>query len=216
MATDPGQGFDAGSIPVGTDRRILPVGVNPDEVTAVQAYDPTSGGNIDSAPMGFGRALLDMASNLPTFGGTLDTTSNFSGSDARFRPDGEWTGNQQNWTWSKNEKKSSDPESFYISQASTTLTQFMYVLLKGRGDKGGDALYSFLINPKSLTVDRQTVDVQAQSRSGWQLGIWGDDVINISMSGQTAGQYFSAGLSSKFQEFTASYRNFLELSLIHI
>jgi hypothetical protein len=85
------------------------------------------------------------------------------------------------------------------------------VRLQGRGEGGADAFYAFLINPKTLAVDRQIVDIQSMARGGWQLGIWGDDIINISMSGQTAGQYFAAGVSTRFQEYTASYQNFLAL-----
>jgi len=63
-------------------------------------------------------------------------------------------------------------------------------------------------------VNRQTLDAQAFARSGWQIGVWGEDSIQISLTGKTAGQYFAFGTTDKYQPFTESYRNLEQLQVV--
>jgi hypothetical protein len=63
-----------------------------------------------------------------------------------------------------------------------------------------------------MQVTKQTIDAQALTRAGWQFGVWGEDMTQISMSGTTAGQYFSNGLTDDYSEFTVSYRNIMMLT----
>lgn len=52
-----------------------------------------------------------------------------------------------------------------------------------------DLVYRFLINPDAVSVSRQSVDARSMTRSGWQLGVWGEDYITINLQGRSAGQY---------------------------
>jgi hypothetical protein len=51
-------------------------------------------------------------------------------------------------------------------------------------------------------------------RGGWLFGVWGEDFTRITMSGQTAGQYFEMGLTDEFNYFTKSYRNLQQLMMV--
>jgi hypothetical protein len=106
---------------------------------------------------------------------------------------------------------------------TATLSPFVdYVLVRlfnrglgGNGQSDGlPAVYRFLINPSQVVVNRTTLDGQAFARSGWQIGVWGEDSLNISLTGKTAGQYFSFGLTDRYQPFTESYRNLEQLQVV--
>src|SRR5208337_262754 len=77
------------------------------------------------------------------------------------------------------------------------------------------ATYRFLINPSQVQVSRQTLDGQAMTRAGWQIGVWGEDSLSINLSGKTAGQYFSWGVTDAFQPYTNSYRNLEALVMVY-
>jgi hypothetical protein len=111
---------------------------------------------------------------------------------------------------------------FYTSAALHSLTDYVYIRLAHRGvsasvaanNNAPPAVFRFLINPATVQVQRQTLDAQAMTRAGWQFGVWGEDAVQVSMSGQTAGQYFALGLTDQFQPYTESYRNFEQLQLV--
>jgi hypothetical protein len=84
----------------------------------------------------------------------------------------------------------------------------------GAADPTQAAYYRFLINPSSVSVSKQTEDSQTMARAGWQFGVWGEGFTTISLSGKTAGQYFTNGLTNYFKEFTLSYRNLQQLMLV--
>ena len=87
--------------------------------------------------------------------------------------------------------------------------------LGGNGTPDGNpAVYRFLINPSQVVVNRTTLDAQAFARSGWQIGVWGEDSLTINLTGKTAGQYFSFGLTDKYQPYTESYRNMEQLQVV--
>lgn len=106
---------------------------------------------------------------------------------------------------------------YNLVAAKRTLTDYIYIRLFGRNlgadeDDPSDALvYRFLVNPKSIDVSYSTIDGMSMTRNGWQLGIFGEDIVSVTLSGQTAGQYFAEGLSSEYEELTASYRNLMDL-----
>jgi len=114
-----------------------------------------------------------------------------------------------------------DYDSFVISAALDPLVDYISVRLPHRGFLNGQAdpnrsgVYRFLINPSSVQVTRTTVDAQSMTRAGWQFGVWGEDVVAVTLSGKTAGQYFSLGLTDLFQEFTKSYRNLQQLVMVY-
>ena len=72
-------------------------------------------------------------------------------------------------------------------------------------------IYRFLANPKSISIAHQTADTHSMTRAGWQFGVWGEDTIDLSITGVTAGQYFNTGLTDRWREYSVSYRNLLEL-----
>jgi hypothetical protein len=49
------------------------------------------------------------------------------------------------------------------------------------------------------------------TRAGWQFGIWGEDTVDINVQGISAGQYFVDGLTDRWDQFSLSYRNLMEL-----
>ena len=101
------------------------------------------------------------------------------------------------------------------SSPNNTLTDYILVRLPGRVNADGDPLvFRFLINPNTIEVSYNTVDVQSLTRTGWQFGVWGEDLVQISMSGKTAGSYFSEGLSEKNKIYSRSYRNLINLKKV--
>ena len=114
-----------------------------------------------------------------------------------------------------------DYDSFVISAALEPFVDYISVRIPHRGFANGKAdpsqsgVFHFLINPATVQVNRTMVDAQSMTRGGWQFGVWGEDVVQVSLSGQTAGQYFSLGLTDLFQEFTKSYRNLQQLVMVY-
>jgi hypothetical protein len=112
-------------------------------------------------------------------------------------------------------------DDFVIKAALTPFVDYVTVRIPHRGldangaaDVNSAATFRFLINPENVQVNKQTVDYQTMTRAGWQFGIWGEDVTNISISGKTAGQYFSLGLTDAFHHFTQSFRNLQQLIMM--
>jgi hypothetical protein len=121
-----------------------------------------------------------------------------------------------------------DERSYHISPALRKHNKYVTVRLKGRGGKQGvfdatsTATYQFLISPSEVQIKRQTIDEQAFSRAGWQIGVWGEDFVEITLSGKTPGKYFmnyttvgvfGNGLTDYFSPFSASYRNLFALEV---
>lgn len=99
-----------------------------------------------------------------------------------------------------------------ISFAKNTFTDYISIRIPNRKDNTGNVFtYRFLINPKTVQITRQTMDSHTMARGGWQFGIWGEDTIDIHLSGITAGQYFEDGLTDKYGDFSISHRNLKEL-----
>jgi len=109
---------------------------------------------------------------------------------------------------------------FNISAALSSYIDYVVIRLNNRGlggngqPDGTPAVYRFLINPSQVVVNRSTLDAQAFARSGWQIGVWGEDSLMINLSGKTAGQYFSFGLTDRYQPFSESYRNLEQLQVV--
>lgn len=109
---------------------------------------------------------------------------------------------------------------FSVVAALSPYVDYVIVRLYNRGiggngqPDGSPAVYRFLINPSQVVVNRQTLDGQALARSGWQIGVWGEDALNITLTGKTAGQYFSFGLTDAYQPFAESYRNLEQLQVV--
>lgn len=98
------------------------------------------------------------------------------------------------------------------SAARKTLTDYITIRIANCAELNGENfVYRFLINPKSVSVAHQTLDAHSMARGGWQLGVWGEDTIDLHITGSTAGQYYASGLSDELEEFTVSYRNSMEL-----
>ena len=112
--------------------------------------------------------------------------------------------------------------SFVTSAALTPFVDYVIIRIPHRGlntqgvpDPSLSATYRFLINPETIQIARQTVDQQALARGGWQFGVWGEDVVQISLQGKTPGQYFALGLTDQFHLFTESYRNLEQLLMVY-
>lgn len=110
---------------------------------------------------------------------------------------------------------------FHITAARLKpYSKYMTVRLLGRGGttpgvfNASPAVYNFLINPSEVHINRQTIDQQAMAGSGWQIGVWGEDFIAITLNGKTPGKYFSNGLTDFYTAYTESYRNLLALELV--
>jgi len=109
---------------------------------------------------------------------------------------------------------------FDITATLSPFVDYIIVRLYNRGlggngqSDGLPAVYRFLVNPAQVVVNRQTLDGQALARSGWQVGVWGEDSFVVSLTGKTAGQYFSFGTTDRYQPFTESYRNLEQLQVV--
>ena len=68
-------------------------------------------------------------------------------------------------------------------------------------------VFRFLINPSNISIGHTTLSSESFDRKGWQFGVWGEDMVRISLQGKTPGQFFSLGLTDEFAEYTESYRN---------
>lgn len=97
--------------------------------------------------------------------------------------------------------------------AASSFTDYITVRINGRntGQTTTPVVYRFLINPHTISVNRNQVDAQSMTRAGWQVGCWGDDIIEIHLEGVTAGQYFTLGLTNNWSEYSYSYANFAQL-----
>lgn len=107
---------------------------------------------------------------------------------------------------------------YNVSAAKEPLTDFVVIYIQNRGmdnqgnpDPVSNAVYRFLINPRTVNIQRTTLNGEAFARSGWKFGLWGEDMVRISLSGKTAGRYFALGLTDEFAEFTESFRNLEQL-----
>jgi hypothetical protein len=113
-----------------------------------------------------------------------------------------------------------EQDDFNVTAAMSPYVDYIIVRLYNRGldgngqPSGSPAVYRFLINPSQVVVNRTTLDGQAFARSGWQIGVWGEDSLSISLTGKTAGQYFAFGLTDRYQPFTESYRNLEQLQVV--
>lgn len=99
--------------------------------------------------------------------------------------------------------------------ATNLLTDYIVVQLQSRGDGDdpGPLTYKFLINPNSVNVSRQTQDTEAFGRAGYLTGI-SNELIDVTLSGQTAGTYFAKNLVDGYREYSASYRSLQELQSV--
>lgn len=95
------------------------------------------------------------------------------------------------------------------------------IRIAGRGgdtpgvfDPNSSVDYSFLIAPSDVQVGRQILDEQSFTRSGWQVGLWGEDFINITLAGKTPGRYWKHGTTDTFTPLSMSYRNLLALEIL--
>jgi hypothetical protein len=113
-----------------------------------------------------------------------------------------------------------DSKDFETHAALSPFVEYVLVRIPHRGvSTTGQmtddvAVYRFLINPSQMTVNRQTLDGQVLTRGGWQIGLWGEDMLEISMNGKTAGQYFAFGLTDIFEPYTESFRNLQQLQVV--
>src|SRR5271163_4196737 len=84
-------------------------------------------------------------------------------------------------------------EDFNVTAAMSPYIDYIIIRLYNRGlggngtPDGNPAVYRFLINPSQVVVNRTTLDAQAFARSGWQIGVWGEDSLTINLTGKTAG-----------------------------
>lgn len=96
-----------------------------------------------------------------------------------------------------------------LSYVKKTLTDYVTIRLLNR--KSENYTYRFLVNPKTISVAHQTLDSHSMTRAGWQFGVWGEDTIDLHISGTTAGQYHFNGTTDRYEEYSISYRNIMEL-----
>jgi len=109
-------------------------------------------------------------------------------------------------------------DSFNILASLEPLVDYIEVRIPHRGGaQNADtaAVFNFLINPKTVKIDRNMVDSQSLTRGGWQFGVWGEDLFVINLSGSTPGQYFVNGITDRFQEYSKSYRNLAQLMMVY-
>jgi hypothetical protein len=97
---------------------------------------------------------------------------------------------------------------------SSPYAEYVRLRIPGRGttetgvpDPSASIYFQFLINPAQITITRQQLDAQAMARAGWQLGVWGEDFISITMEGRTPGRYFANGLTDEYADFSMSFRH---------
>ena len=94
------------------------------------------------------------------------------------------------------------------------LTDYMSITLRDRAGTGQPLIFKFLINPNTIQMNRQVVDAETMTRSGMLMGIWGD-TLDVTMSGQTAGQYFAGVLVDGSQAYSLSYLNLMQLVSVY-
>jgi len=110
---------------------------------------------------------------------------------------------------------------FYVHATLKPFVDYVTVRLLNRGqsaagtpDPTTNATYRFLINPNTVQISRQTLDAQAFARAGWQFGVWGEDFVQITLNGKTAGQYWAFGLTDRYLPYSQSYRNLEQLQVV--
>jgi len=110
---------------------------------------------------------------------------------------------------------------FYVSAALRPYIDYISIVIQNRGidsqgvdDPTQNATFRFLINPSQVSISRSTIDTQAMSRAGWQFGVWGEDMIQVNLSGKTAGQYFAFGNTDQYLIYSQSYRNLEQLQVV--
>jgi hypothetical protein len=111
---------------------------------------------------------------------------------------------------------------FFLTAAKQAFTDWVVVRIPHRGvlpstgspNPAYTATYRFLVNPQTAQVSRNTEDSQAFARGGWQFGIWGEGLVNISMTGHTPGYYWAKGLTDEYAYFTESWRNLQQLVIV--
>ncbi len=116
-------------------------------------------------------------------------------------------------------------DDFSLCAALEPLTDFVVIYVQNRGtDSQGNPLpqpnntnaaYRFLINPATIGIAHTTLQGESFDRSGWQFGVWGEDMVRVTMSGKTPGQYFALGRTDEFAEYTASYRNMEQIQDVY-
>lgn len=111
---------------------------------------------------------------------------------------------------------------YHITAAMKPFQQYARIRLAGRGgptpgqfDPADSLVYSFLINPSEVRIQRQTIDHQSMARAGWMIGVWGEDFVSINLTGKTPGKYFAGGLTDAQPEYTQSYRNLAALEMVY-
>jgi len=112
-------------------------------------------------------------------------------------------------------------DDFYVHAALRPYVDYVTIRILNRGqsasgapDPSTNATYRFLINPSQVQISRSTLDAQAFARSGWQFGIWGEDSVQITLNGKTAGQYWAFGITDRYQQYSQSYRNLEQLQVV--
>lgn len=112
-------------------------------------------------------------------------------------------------------------DDFERTAALAPYDQYVLIRIPGRGtdsqgnpDTTQSVYFQFLINPSQVTVNRQTLDEMALSRSGWQIGVWGEGPPSVNLQGKTPGRYFSYGLVDIVSEYTMSYRSIAALEVV--
>lgn len=110
---------------------------------------------------------------------------------------------------------------FYVTAALKPYVDYVSIVIQNRGidaqgvnDPTQNAVFRFLINPSQVQISRQTLDTQAMSRAGWQFGVWGEDMVQVNLTGKTAGQFFAFGNTDTYQPYTQSYRNLEQLQVV--
>ncbi len=110
---------------------------------------------------------------------------------------------------------------YQISLALEPLTDFVLVYVQNRGmdgqgnsDATASAVFRFLINPRTIGVAHSTLESESFARSGWLFGIWGEDMVRITLSGKTPGRYFTLGLTDAYAEYSESYQNLEQLQIV--
>jgi hypothetical protein len=104
---------------------------------------------------------------------------------------------------------------FFLTVNSPGKYEYLLFRLPGRGaTPTTSAYYKFIINPSQISISKQTMDAQAYTKGGWQIGVMGEDFTQISMQGKTPGKYFSNGLTDLYSEYTLSYRNLTNLEML--
>ena len=100
------------------------------------------------------------------------------------------------------------------SNYAAGLTDYIYVELRGRGDKGTPLRKKFLINPHTIAVNYDVHDSESFTRGGWQIGVWGE-LGTVSISGWSAGRYFAGRLVDTNAKYSASYRDLQEVETLY-